>query len=178
LHHFGGKMFPLLLFPSYLTSHKDYNHDTATPPSIAHPLSKYTPTATSQRNYIWSSIWQRRFAWRSWGWKWGGRDGGWEIQYGVGVGWHCFGRFCKECGVWSCCFNLVVDIGKKSKCLSCNSFFFFVCPKGRLYREQGCKQGWRLDACSAHENNYYGYGGQVQKICYLKITKVHIFKSI
>jgi hypothetical protein len=32
--------------------------------------------------------------------------------------------------------------------------------------------------CHAHENNLYGYGGQVLKIWYLKPTKVHIFKSI
>jgi hypothetical protein len=32
--------------------------------------------------------------------------------------------------------------------------------------------------CRAHGNDFYGYGGQVQIIWYLKITKVHIFKSI
>jgi hypothetical protein len=33
-------------------------------------------------------------------------------------------------------------------------------------------------ACRAHGNNLYGYGGRVLKIWYLKLTKVHIFKSI
>jgi hypothetical protein len=41
-------------------------------------------------------------------------------------------EFCKECGVWSCNFNLMVDIGKKSKCSSCNGFFVLVFPEDRL----------------------------------------------
>ncbi len=32
--------------------------------------------------------------------------------------------------------------------------------------------------CPSHGNNFYGYRECVQKIWYLKITKVHIFKSI
>jgi hypothetical protein len=35
-----------------------------------------------------------------------------------------------------------------------------------------------FEACRAHGYNLYGYGGSVLKIWYLKIAKVHIFKSI
>jgi hypothetical protein len=34
------------------------------------------------------------------------------------------------------------------------------------------------ETCCAHGNNFYGYGGQVLKIWYLKPTKVHIVISI
>jgi hypothetical protein len=35
-----------------------------------------------------------------------------------------------------------------------------------------------MGICRAHGNSLYGYGGKVLKIWYLKITKVHVFKSI
>ncbi len=48
--------------------------------------------------------------------------------------------------------------------------FLFV----HLWQSKSCHEG---EECRAHGNNFYGYSGQVQKIWYFKITKVHIFKS-
>ncbi len=57
---------------------------------------------------------------------------------------------------------------------------------GQEISKKGCGQSLTLKKsiltdcglpCWAH-GIFYGYGGRVQKIWYLKITKVHIFKSI
>ncbi len=49
--------------------------------------------------------------------------------------------------------------------------FLFV----HLWQSKSCHGG---EECCAHGNNFYGYGGPVPKIWYLKISKVYIFKSI
>ncbi len=45
-------------------------------------------------------------------------------------------------------------------------------------QQAGLRLSYSQCMCRAHGNNLYGYGGEVLKIWYLKITKVHIFKSI
>ncbi len=50
----------------------------------------------------------------------------------------------------------------------------FTTMKMRIEEELAACGG----SCRAHGNNFYGYGGQVQKMWYLKITKIQIFNSI
>ncbi len=52
--------------------------------------------------------------------------------------------------------------------------------RGKHCNKMQCNNQWVQmgGACCAHGNNLFGYKGWLQKIWYLKPTKVHIFKSI